>query len=138
MTHVAFLWLMSNIPTVIITAAMIFIPHKRSFVIKDAAGRLKGPPKERMRAATATDRKAVAGLRLKRISRPKKTVARRPATRMAITGIATGIGLKWQLSPSSGRIYRSPRAFVTAKYNRFVRIAATVATGPPHNKRRRE
>jgi hypothetical protein len=77
-----------------ITTAWTCIPLKRIFVCNVAAGRLKGPPKERMSAATDTEKNTVAGFWAKRMSKAKKMVASRPGIRVTITGITTGIGLK--------------------------------------------
>jgi hypothetical protein len=74
-------------------AAIICIPLKRIFVWLVAAGRLKGPPKERISAARDTERKMVAGLWANRISNPKTMVAKRPAMRVNMTGITTDIGI---------------------------------------------
>ena len=81
-------------PAVIIPAAMTCIMLKRIFVCMVAAGKSKGPPKERMRAVMDTDRNTVAGFRTKRRSNPKKILANRPAIRIARMGVRTGIGLK--------------------------------------------
>ena len=97
-----------------ITAAMTCIMLKRIFVCMVAAGKSKGPPKDRMRAVMDTDRNTVAGFLAKRRSNPKKILANRPAIRIARMGVRTGIGPRWELFPSSGIRYCSPRAFVRA------------------------
>ena len=104
-----------RIPAAMITAARMFIPLKRIFVCKAAVGRLKDPPKERIRAVIATDRNTVAGLGEKRISIAKKIEATSPLIRITITGNAIGSGPRRVPAPSSGMRYSSPKAFVAAK-----------------------